>query len=40
MLVEEVFDASEEMSARVASENAMVTIGVGLHFELDVGLSK
>ena len=34
MLVEEVFDASEEMSARVASENAVVTIGVELHLEL------
>ena len=40
MLVEEVFDASEEMSARVTSENAVVTIGVGLHFELDVCLSE
>ena len=40
MLVEEVFDASEEMSACVASENAVVSIGVGLHFELNVSLSE
>ena len=40
MLVEEILDAGEEMATGVATKDAVVAIGVGLHFELDVCLRE
>ena len=38
MLIEEILDTSEEVATGVATKDAVVAIGVGLHFELDVSL--
>ena len=40
MLVEEILDAGEEVATGVTSEDAVVAVGVGLHFELDVCLCE
>ena len=40
MFVEEILDAGEEVATGVTSENAVVAVGVGLHFELDIRLCE
>lgn len=40
MMVEEAFDATEEVETGVATVDAVIAIGIGLEFELNASLNE